>query len=112
MGIVSVCICEGGQPVLCTLQFQDDDISVDHNDINPSKVVAYDWKKLCKIWKSVNADYKPAVTKFMCRKHSSPVSNLHFRNTTKIAVQVLALNFWLLALLLSLSLNYELIIYY
>ena len=42
----------------------------------------------------------------------NPFSNLHFRNTTKIAGQVLALNFALLALLLSFSLNYELIIYF
>ena len=41
-----------------------------------------------------------------------PFSIVHFRNTTKIAVQVLALTFCLLALLLSFSLNCELIIYY
>ena len=37
---------------------------------------------------------------------------MHFGNTTKNAVQVLPLNFALLALLLSFSLNYELIIYF
>ena len=37
------------------------------------------------------------------------LSNAHFRNITKIAVQVPALNFALLALLLSFSLNYELV---
>ena len=42
----------------------------------------------------------------------SPFSYVHFRNTTKLAVQVLALNFWLLDILLSFSLNYELIIYF
>ena len=48
----------------------------------------------------------------VCSKHPNPVSNVHIRNTTKIAVQVLALNFALFALLLSFSLNYELIIYF
>ena len=51
------------------------------------------------------------ITKFMCMigqllwavtlgrscwKHPSPFSNVHFRNSTKIAVQVLALNFFVI----------------
>ena len=48
----------------------------------------------------------------MCWKHPSPFSNVHFRYKTKIAAQVLALNFLLFALLLSFSLNYELISYF
>ena len=41
----------------------------------------------------------------MCWKHPSPFSNVHFRNTTKIAAQVLALNFFLFALLFLASLS-------
>ena len=48
-----------------TLQFHDDDVFADHDDINPSKVVGHDWKKLHQIWKSINADYKANITKFM-----------------------------------------------
>ena len=40
----------------------------------------------------------------LCWKHPSPFSNMHFRITTNVAAQVLALNF-LLPLLLSLSLK-------
>ena len=39
-----------------------------------------------------------------CWKQPSPFSNVHLRNTTKIAVQVLALDY-LLSLLLSLFTN-------
>ena len=61
---------------------------------------------------------KSYPTRKLCWKHPSPVSNVHFRNTTKIAAQVLALNLCYFALLLSfflklsLSLNYELILYF
>ena len=44
-------------------------------------------------------------------KHPSPFSNVHFRNTTKIAAQVLALNL-LLSLLLSFSLKLSLSLNY
>ena len=37
-----------------------------------------------------------------CWKHPSPFSNVHYRNTTEIAAQVLALNFLLFALLFEL----------
>ena len=49
---------------------------------------------------------------YQCWKHPSPFSNVHFRNTTKIAAQVLALNFCCFALLLSFSLNYDCILYF
>lgn len=32
--------------------------------IDPSKSVDHEWHKLCSIWKSVNADYKAALTRF------------------------------------------------
>ena len=46
-----------------------------------------------------------------CSMPSSHFSNVHFRKTTKIAPQVLALNF-LLSLLLSLFSNYEFFMYF
>ena len=51
--------------------------------------------------------YSPYFGSVNCWKHPSPFSNVHFRNTTKIAAQVLGLNF-LLSLLLSLFSNYKL----
>ena len=39
----------------------------------------------------------------LCSKQPSPFSNVHLRNTTKIAAQVLALNFLLYLLLRLLS---------
>ena len=45
----------------------------------------------------------PVHRKEMCWKHTSPFSNVHFRNTTK--TQVLDLNFCYFALLLCFSLN-------
>ncbi len=41
---------------------QDYDILADHIYIDPSDIVLHDWKKLCSIYKSVNADYKAAVS--------------------------------------------------
>ena len=46
-----------------------------------------------------------------CWKHPSPFSNVHFRNTTKIAAQVL-FSLLLLSLLLSFFSNYELFMYF
>ena len=47
------------------LQFQDDPIIAQQgDDIDPSKVVHHDWKKLRSIWKLTNSDYKAAVTRF------------------------------------------------
>ena len=46
------------------LQFHDDDIFTACNNIDPSKVVAHDWKELHQIWKSVSADYKATTNKF------------------------------------------------
>ena len=46
-----------------------------------------------------------------CWKPSSPFSNVHFRNTTKIAAQVLC-SYLLLPLLLSLFSNSELFMYF
>jgi hypothetical protein len=47
------------------LQFQDDPIIAQQgDDIDPSKVVNHDWKKLRSIWKLTNSEYKSAVTRF------------------------------------------------
>ena len=47
-----------------TLQFQEDGILSQQLHIDPSTIVAHDWKKLRSIWKSVNSDYKAALTRF------------------------------------------------
>lgn len=47
-----------------SLLFQDDDVLGSLDDIDPSIIVAHDWKKLRKIWKGVNADYKAAVNRY------------------------------------------------
>ena len=57
-----------------------------------------------------DSDWKGSKYNVQCWKHPSPFSNVHFRNTTKIAAQVLALNFSYL--LLSLFSNYELFMYF
>lgn len=46
------------------LRFVDDEVLAAHSHIDPSKIVPHEWKKLRLIWKSVNADYKAALTKF------------------------------------------------
>jgi len=47
------------------LLFQDDVVlSLHSDDINPSKVVPHDWKKLRTIWKATNSDYKAALSRF------------------------------------------------
>ncbi len=46
------------------MRFLDDDILADHIHINPSDIVLHDWKELRSIWKSVNADYNAAVSRF------------------------------------------------
>lgn len=48
-----------------TLYFQDDEVyPFDPEEIDPSKIVPHDWRKLRQMWKSVNAAYKAALTKF------------------------------------------------
>jgi hypothetical protein len=44
------------------LYFIDDDVFAAQGHINPSQIVEHDWKKLRVMWKSVNADYKSALT--------------------------------------------------
>ena len=67
---VELAFAEGDNLFYDTLQFQDDDVLEDCNDINPDKVAAHDWKMLHQIWKLVNADYKAAINKFtMSRTH-------------------------------------------
>lgn len=39
-------------------------LEVQVNEIDPSKIVNHDWKKLRKIWKAVNADYKASLNNF------------------------------------------------
>ena len=46
------------------MRFTDDEIINDSAHINPAKIVLHDWRKLRKIWKGVNADYKTALNKF------------------------------------------------
>lgn len=48
------------------LLFADDDdvLDVQVGIIDPSKIVPHDWKKLRKIWKQLNPDYKGALTRF------------------------------------------------
>jgi hypothetical protein len=46
------------------MRFLDDEVLQDHDHIDPSKVIPHDWKKLRAMWKSTNADYKTALTKF------------------------------------------------
>jgi hypothetical protein len=45
------------------LQFRDDEVFTTET-ICPGKVVPHDWKKLRSMWKTVNADYKAACTRF------------------------------------------------
>jgi hypothetical protein len=46
------------------LFFMDDDVFAAQSHINPSRIVNHDWKKLRMMWKSVNSDYKNALTRF------------------------------------------------
>ncbi len=46
------------------LHFLDDDIMEDHWHIDHSKIVLHDWKKLCAMWKAINADNKAALNRF------------------------------------------------
>ena len=47
------------------LHFADDEVFCDREiAINPSVIVKHDWKKLRSMWKTVNADYKAALTRF------------------------------------------------
>ena len=57
-------VSPGANAVYDELQFADDPIIGQQGDIDPSKVVNHDWKKLRSIWKSTNSDYKSAVTRF------------------------------------------------
>jgi hypothetical protein len=52
------------RPEFGVLRFTDDEIVNDNGHIDPAKIVKHDWKKLRRIWKLVNADYKTALTKF------------------------------------------------
>jgi hypothetical protein len=45
-------------------QFQDEDALASETSLYPGIIVNHDWKKLCSIWKGVNADYKAALTRF------------------------------------------------
>ena len=47
-----------------TLYFREDDVFRDMDDVDATKIVAHDWKKLRAIWKGINADYKGAVSRF------------------------------------------------
>jgi hypothetical protein len=49
--------------VYSTLQFTDCEIFV-YNEINPSKIIKHDWKKLRSIWKALVLDYKAALSRF------------------------------------------------
>jgi hypothetical protein len=48
-----------------TLQFTDVDVFEAQQDlIDPSKILAHDWKKLRTIWKGLAADYKAALSRY------------------------------------------------
>jgi hypothetical protein len=48
------------------LQFTDEDevFAEQEHHIDPSVIVQHDWKRLRKMWKAVNSDYKAALTRF------------------------------------------------
>ena len=46
------------------MRFREEDEFAGQSDINPSKIVPHEWKKLQTIWKSINADYQAAYTRF------------------------------------------------
>ena len=55
-----------------TIHFRDDDVFHDMDDIDATKIVPHDWKKLRAIWKGINADYKGAISRFsLSGTHSS-----------------------------------------
>jgi hypothetical protein len=51
-------------PEFDSLRFLDGDVFAGQDHIDPAKIVLHDWKKLRKIWKGVNADYRAALTRF------------------------------------------------
>jgi hypothetical protein len=52
-------------PLYNTLQFTDVDVFEAQEDlIDPSKILAHDWKKLRTIWKGLAADYKAALSRY------------------------------------------------
>ena len=46
------------------LHFMDDDVLTEHGHIDPSKIIPHDWKKLSSLWKSINTEYRAALTRF------------------------------------------------
>lgn len=47
------------------LMFKDDAVlSLQSDDIDPSKIVPHDWKKLRTLWKATNSEYKAALSRF------------------------------------------------
>jgi hypothetical protein len=46
------------------LKFIDDPVFAVQGHIDPGKIVCHDWKKLRTIWKSINSEYKGALTRF------------------------------------------------
>ena len=56
---------EPGNSAYNCLQFIDDEVFCDKEEqINPALIVNHNWKKLRTIWKSLNSDYKAALTRF------------------------------------------------
>jgi hypothetical protein len=52
-------------PAFDELLFKDDVVlSVHSDDIDPSKVIPHEWKKLRTIWKASNSEYKAALSRF------------------------------------------------
>jgi hypothetical protein len=51
-------------PDFDSLRFLNNDVFAGQDHIDPAKIALHDWKKLRKIWKGVNADYKAALTRF------------------------------------------------
>lgn len=52
-------------PTFDELMFQDDIVmSLQSDDIDPSKIIPHQWKKLRTIWKASNSEYRAALTRF------------------------------------------------
>ena len=56
-------------PTFDELHFQDDAVIGLQTDIDPSKIVPHDWKKLRPVWKATNRDYK-RPHQVHCVRHS------------------------------------------
>jgi hypothetical protein len=64
------------KPEYDIMLFMEDDVFSCREDIDPSKIISHNWKKLRSIWKGINADYKAALSRFtISGTHSSDFYN-------------------------------------